>query len=148
MAKNLTPKQEDFCRFYIETGNASEAYRKAYDCERMKAETVNRNAAALLANNKIATRLEELRAEIAKRHEVTEDSLIAELEEARDLAKNLMNPAAMVSATMGKAKITGFDKKVLQHQNPDGTPFTPIAPVAVVDKDTVKAVLQELENDY
>ena len=68
MARNLTPKQEDFCRYYIETGNASEAYRKAYDCERMKAETVNRNAAALLANNKIATRLEELRAEIAKRH--------------------------------------------------------------------------------
>ena len=26
----LTPKQEAFCRAYVETGNASEAYRQAY----------------------------------------------------------------------------------------------------------------------
>ncbi|SQE31532.1 Terminase small subunit [Mannheimia haemolytica] len=27
----LTPKQEAFCLAYIETGNASEAYRQAYE---------------------------------------------------------------------------------------------------------------------
>ena len=27
----LTQKQENFCLAYIETGNASEAYRKAYN---------------------------------------------------------------------------------------------------------------------
>ena len=26
----LTPKQEKFCQVFIETGNASEAYRQAY----------------------------------------------------------------------------------------------------------------------
>lgn len=135
MARNLTPKQEDFCRYYIETGNASEAYRKAYDCERMKPDSINRLAFALMNNVKIASRLEELRAEIARRHEVTEDSLIAELEEARDLAKNLMNPAAMVSATMGKAKITGFDKKILQHQNPDGSAIVPVTRIEIVPGD-------------
>jgi len=57
MAK-LTPKQETFCLVYQETGNASEAYRLAYDTRKMKAETVNRNAKAMLDHNKIATRIE------------------------------------------------------------------------------------------
>lgn len=56
----LTPKQEAFCIAYLKTGNASEAYRQAYNASRMKPETVNRNAKALLDNNKIATRLKEL----------------------------------------------------------------------------------------
>lgn len=56
----LTAKQERFCLAYLKTGNASEAYRQAYSASRMKPETVSRNAKALLDNNKIATRLEEL----------------------------------------------------------------------------------------
>lgn len=56
----LTPKQENFCLAYLETGNASEAYRRAYDCEEAKPETVNRAAKELLDNPKIAARLEDL----------------------------------------------------------------------------------------
>jgi hypothetical protein len=37
------------------------------------------------------------------------DDLLAELEEARQLAKNIEQPSPMVSATMGKAKILGLD---------------------------------------
>jgi len=59
--KSLTPKQEKFCLAYLATGNASEAYRRAYSASAMKAATVNRNAAALLRSNKIATRVAELR---------------------------------------------------------------------------------------
>lgn len=58
--KTLTPKQESFCLAYLETGNASEAYRRSYSHERMKPETVNRNAKKLLDNDKITTRLKEL----------------------------------------------------------------------------------------
>ena len=42
--KGLTIKQENFCNYYIESGNASDAYRRAYSCEKMKDETVNRKA--------------------------------------------------------------------------------------------------------
>jgi phage terminase small subunit len=56
----LTPKQESFCLAYLETGNASEAYRRSYSFERMKPESINRNAKVLLDNIKIASRLEEL----------------------------------------------------------------------------------------
>lgn len=56
----LTGKQEKFCLEYIKCGNASEAYRKAYSTKNMKPETVNRNAKALMDNNKISARIEAL----------------------------------------------------------------------------------------
>lgn len=107
----LTPKQEKFCQKYIETGNASEAYRQAYNAANMKPETVNRTAKELLDNPKIAARLAELRGNIVKRHGVTVDSLIAELEEARLIARGKEQGAAMVQATMGKAKLAGLDRE-------------------------------------
>jgi phage terminase small subunit len=78
MPDALTPKQEAFCQRYLETGNASEAYRLAYDAEKMKPETVNRSAFELLENPKIATRLAELKARQLKRHDVTIDRVLAE----------------------------------------------------------------------
>ncbi|EPZ98572.1 terminase small subunit, partial [Glaesserella parasuis] len=42
--RGLTPKQEKFCQLYIELGNASEAYRQAYDCSKMSNETINTKA--------------------------------------------------------------------------------------------------------
>ena len=92
----------------METGNASEAYRQAYDAGKMKPETVNRTAKQLLDNPKIAARLDELRGEHAKRHEITVDTLVAELEEARKLAFETEKAAAAVQATMGKAKLLGL----------------------------------------
>ena len=47
--EKLTPKQEAFCLAYLETGNASEAYRRCYNTStNMAAATVNREAARLL----------------------------------------------------------------------------------------------------
>jgi phage terminase small subunit len=77
--QRLTPKQEAFCQRYIETGNASEAYRLSYNAARMKPETVNRKAFDVLANGNIAARLDELRAHHMRRHEVTVDRIVSEL---------------------------------------------------------------------
>ena len=104
----LTPKQEKFCQVYIETGNASEAYRQAYNTEKMKPESVNSKGYQLLQQVQITARLDELRAEHKKRHEITVDTLVAELEEARKLAFETEKAAAAVSATMGKAKLLGL----------------------------------------
>src|SRR4051794_31695088 len=78
MAANLTPKQEQFCQKYLETGNASEAYRQCYDAKRMKPETVNRTAKELLDNPKIAARLTFLKDQHLKRHAVTVDQVVDE----------------------------------------------------------------------
>ena len=104
----LTPKQEKFCQVYIETGNASEAYRQAYNTEKMKPESVNSKGYQLLQQVQITARLDELRAEHKTRHEITVDTLVAELEEARKLAFETDKAAAAVSATMGKATLLGL----------------------------------------
>ena len=64
----LTPKQEMFCQHYVDIGNASEAYRLSYNCANMKQSTVWDCACKLLANPKVAHRVEEL---MAKRAEET-----------------------------------------------------------------------------
>lgn len=43
---------------------------------------------------------------------LTIDDLIAELDEARQIAKDNANPTAMISATMSKAKICGLDSGI------------------------------------
>ena len=56
----LTPKQERFVLAYLETGNASEAYRRAYDCNGSSEAAINVNACKLLKNTKVALRLHTL----------------------------------------------------------------------------------------
>lgn len=113
---SLTQKQEKFCQAYIETGNASEAYRTAYAADKMKPEAIHVKASELLANGKVTVRVAELKADVRSRHDVTVDSLIRELEEARQAALTAETPqsSAAVAATMGKAKLTGLDKQVVE----------------------------------
>ena len=118
----LTPKQEKFCYGYMETGNASGAYRAAYNAERMKPEVVAVKASELLANGKIAVKIEALRAELRQRHEITVDDLVAELEEARKLAFETDKAAAAVQATMGKAKLLGLVVDKVHNENPPEAP--------------------------
>lgn len=112
----LTPKQENFCLAYLETGNASEAYRRAYDAENMKPESVNRNAFAVLENAKIASRLAELRQPAIEQCQITVMDLVKELEEARQAALGAETPqaSAAAAATLGKAKLLGLDKQVVE----------------------------------
>ncbi|MFZ5231560.1 terminase small subunit [Enterobacter bugandensis] len=119
----LTPKQEAFCQAYIETGNASEAYRTAYAADKMSPGAVHVQASKLLDNPKIALMVKELRGEIKQRHGITVDSLVAELEEARQAALGADTPqsSAAVAATMGKAKLVGLDKQIVDHTSSDGT---------------------------
>ncbi len=122
---NLTVKQEAFAQAYVETGNASEAYRRAYDVgENTKDETVWRKAAELMDNGKVTARIEELQAEHRKRHEVTVDSLTEELEAARLKAMSADNGAsAAVQAIVAKGKLHGLivDKSKAELSGPNGT---------------------------
>lgn len=111
----LTPKQEAFCFAFIETGNASEAYRRAYDAANMQPATINVKASELLASGKVAVRVAELRAEIVERHRFTIDDMVRQLDEDRIFARELETPAAAISATMGKAKVLGFLTDKVEH---------------------------------
>lgn len=77
--KGPTPKQEAFARAYVETANASEAYRRSYDASGMKDSSVHVNACKLLSDTKVAQRVSALQEAAAKRHNVTVDKIIREL---------------------------------------------------------------------
>lgn len=75
MKIELTPKQEGFCRDYITTSNATEAYRRNYNYTKMKEATINRNAKKLMDNNKIRTRIAELQAELKQEFKIEKHEL-------------------------------------------------------------------------
>jgi phage terminase small subunit len=108
MDTRLTQKQERFCLAYIETGNASEAYRRAYNTANMKPESVHRLAKALRDNIKIASRLAQLRKRAADACEVTVQKLTRELIADRELARKMRHPSAAIAASMGIAKLHGL----------------------------------------
>lgn len=114
MKFKLTPKQEKFCQVFMETSNASEAYRRVYNAANMKDTTINVAAKQLLDNNKVASRLEELRERGAKKLDITIEKLTAMLLEDRQLAYTSGKPGDAVSATMAIAKLHG---QVIERQN-------------------------------
>ena len=104
----LTIKQENFCLAYIETGNASEAYRRVYNTNKMKPETVNRSAKEMLDNRKIAARIDELRKPAREAAGVTLEGHLKELAELRDLAKNEGKYGPAIQAEMARGKASGL----------------------------------------
>jgi len=112
----LTIKQEKFAQLVVELGDNSKAYRGAYDASRMKPETVHRSAKALMDNPKVAARIDQLRAEAAKAHRCTVESLLIKLDTAYDTALASETPqcSAAVSAVMAQAKLCGLDKQLVE----------------------------------
>lgn len=110
MADKLTPKQEAFALKYVECGNASEAYRTAYDVgEDTLAKTVWEAACRVLADSKVSAMVFELQEEAKERTLVTVESITKELNESRAMAVGQDNVAEMTKASMAKAKIHGLD---------------------------------------
>ena len=72
----LSIKQENFCNYYIECGNASEAYRRAYSCSNMKDESINVKAFESLNNGKITVRVKELQEELKKKSDITKEEVL------------------------------------------------------------------------
>jgi phage terminase small subunit len=72
----LSVKQEKFCNYYIECGNASEAYRRAYSCSNMKDESINVKAVELLNNGKITVRVKELQEELKRKSDITKEEVL------------------------------------------------------------------------
>ncbi len=120
MTDKLTSKQAAFAMAYIETGNASEAYRMSYDVAADTTESSIWVSASKVKNNdKVALRIEELNQSSRKRHGVTIDSLTDELETARKAAQEAGQASAMVAAIMGKAKLHGLLTDKAQIRSPD-----------------------------
>ena len=109
MKVNLTPKQEKFALAYVETGNASAAYRKAYNVgAATKASTVNRKAKECIDNGKISARVAELQKRAQQKHDITIETLTDMYREAFEMGKDIEQPAAMNGSATGLAKLHGL----------------------------------------
>jgi len=72
MSNKLTPKQSKFAEEYVNTGNASEAYRRAYDvAETTSNEVIAVKASELLKNGNISVRVKELQTKEAEAFQIT-----------------------------------------------------------------------------
>jgi phage terminase small subunit len=107
----LTPKQENFCLEYLKTGNASEAYRRAYNTKKMKPETINRMGKAMIDDPKIAARIADLRKPVTEAAQIDLTRTVKEI-----------------------VRLAVFDPRKLL--NEDGTP----KPLSELDDDTAAAV--------
>ena len=101
--RKLTEKQEKFCNYYLDCdGNASEAYRMAYDASKMQPETIWSNASRMLASNKVATTIAELRAQRAEASKVNREKVEKIL---MDIVMMDPNDLYLVDPVTGKIKL-------------------------------------------
>lgn len=121
----LTQKQETFAVVYVQTANATEAYRQAYDVAPDARDSwVYVEAAQLLDHPKIAPRIKELQEQAKKRGQFTVNKAFEELEEARALAHGEGQAGAAVSAVNSKIKLAGFEKpQKVASTDPEGNPI-------------------------
>ena len=72
--KKLTPKQELFCQEYIQCLNQTTAYMNAYQTDnRVQA---RKYASRLMSNEDIRKRVDELKAEIIQRYQLTREQVV------------------------------------------------------------------------
>ena len=103
----LNAKQECFVQNLVAQGMNATAY-KAAGCTGKTEATARAGASELLTNPNVASRISELQRLAARRHAKTVDTLVANLDQLRDLAIENGQTAAGVAAVMGAAKILGL----------------------------------------
>jgi hypothetical protein len=100
----LTPKQQRFVAEYQKDSNGKQAaIRAGY-----AAGSAEVQASRLLRNAQVRAAVDKAKDRVAKKAEVTVESLAAELEQARQAAMKKAQNSAAVQATMGKAKLYGL----------------------------------------
>ncbi|MBS4799358.1 MAG: terminase small subunit [Stenotrophomonas maltophilia] len=103
-AVGLTPKQQRFVLEYLKDQNGTQAAIRAGYSE----STARQQGSRLLTDARVLAAVRAGQKKVAKKAEVTVDSLMAELEQARKLALKEKQASAAVTATMGKGKLAGL----------------------------------------
>lgn len=100
MSKKLTPKQRKFAEEYVNTGNGSEAYRRAYDVKpNTTIETIKVSASELLANPNISLTIAKLQEKQAKHFEITRQDVAKGYLEIIQAWRSLMQLASKEELT-------------------------------------------------
>ena len=107
----LTPKQEKFAQGVASGMTQADAYRAAYNASGMKDATIQRNASALMKDNKISTRVVELQKPVIDATQLTLEEHLRVLQELRDGARNKEDYGSAIKAETKRGEACGFYKQ-------------------------------------
>ncbi|MCD9096183.1 terminase small subunit [Luteimonas fraxinea] len=113
----LSPKQARFVVEYLKDQNATQAAIRAGYSKG----TAKQQGSRLLTNADVKRAVNSGQKRVAKKAEITVESLAKELEQARKLALKEGQASAMVAATMGKGKLAGLLVERHKHSGAIGT---------------------------
>ncbi len=88
--------------------NQSDAYRLAYDAEKMAPETVNQRAYEMMGRGDITARVRELREPVLDEVQYDLKAAMGEANLALRMAQAQENPSVMVQAVALRAKLSGL----------------------------------------
>ncbi len=105
----LTPKQEAFCYAIVNGKTQSDAYKEAYNAEKMLPNTIYTKASSLMTDGKISRRVAELRGTVEKKVLWSlEDSVMA----LKGIYQNAERDADKVAAIKELNSVFGYKASV------------------------------------
>ncbi len=113
--ETLSPKQKAFVRFYIETANASEAYRRAYNAGNMGANAIHVAACKLLKHPKVTIMKQALDEKANLETLLTLEQHMSELKTLREMAKTNGQMSAAIKAEELRGKLRRFYVEQVEH---------------------------------
>lgn len=116
-AGGLTLKQQRFVHEYLKDQNGTQAAIRTGYSEK----TAKQQGSRLLNDPRVLAAVQAGQKKVARKAEVTVESLMAELEQARKLALKEKQASAAVTATMGKGKLAGLLVEKHRHSGAVGT---------------------------
>ena len=106
---SLTPKQEKFARCIADGLSQANAYRAAYDAEKMKADTVYKRASELMLDGAITGRVQELRGKLEEKAIWTREMSVKALVQAYKVAQVQNNASGMSGAIKELNAMHGYN---------------------------------------
>jgi phage terminase small subunit len=106
----LTAKQELFAQCIADGMGQTDAYRTAYDAEGMKDVTLYPLASKLMNNNKVATRIAELKSMVVEKQLWTREMSVKGLIQAYRIAQDAKTSTGMTAAVKELNVMHGFNE--------------------------------------
>ena len=106
----LTAKQEAFSQAIADGLGQADAYRMAYDAESMKDESIYPQASKLMKNPKVATRIGELKAQVADKQLWTREMSVKGLISAYRIALEAKTSTGMTAAVKELNIMHGYNE--------------------------------------
>lgn len=106
----LTAKQETFAQAIADGLGQADAYRMAYDAESMKDESIYPQASKLMKNPKVATRIGELKAQVADKQLWTREMSVKGLISAYRIALEAKTSTGMTAAVKELNIMHGYNE--------------------------------------